>query len=77
MWCKMQPVDMAEIIGRSIRGHRVAAGITQRDLAHRLCVSPSTVWRWEVGRHMPSTSHLGAIADALELSADDFLKERK
>jgi len=47
---------------------RVAAGLTQRDLARRAGVTAQAVCHWELGRSRPSTSRLPAIAHALGVS---------
>ena len=45
-----------------IRAARTAAGLTQRQLARALNVSPSAVAQWEAGDTRPKHGHLLAIA---------------
>ena len=61
-----------------IRALRISAGMTQKELARRLGVSPSTVGMYEQGRRMPDVGILlnmcaifGTTTDWL-LSGEDF-----
>ena len=40
-------------IGATVRARRTELGLTQAELAHRVGVSPETVWRWELGKSRP------------------------
>lgn len=51
--------DVAGIILRCRR----TADLSQRELAHLLGVSPSTVARWETGERIPGADVLAAVAD--------------
>lgn len=68
---------MAAVIGRGIKAHRKAQGLTQKALAELCHVSPVTAWRWEAGRQMPRQEHIGAICVALDIEPADLLKEPK
>lgn len=60
-------------IGQRIREAREAAEIDQIELARRLGLSATTMWRYEAGKlHIP-TDRLSKIADELRLSVDDLL----
>ena len=52
---------------------REAAGLTITDLADRAGLSISTVYGYETGRRTPQADQLGAIANALGVSADYLL----
>ena len=52
---------------------RTERGITQKELARRLGVSPSTVGMYEQGRRIPDSRTLKRIASALDCSADELL----
>jgi ribosome-binding protein aMBF1 (putative translation factor) len=45
----------------------------QFDLAQRLGVHQADVSRWERGAYLPPTRMLGALVDALEITADELL----
>jgi predicted ATPase/transcriptional regulator with XRE-family HTH domain len=61
---------VAEGFGDLLRGFRVAASLTQEELAERCRISPATVAALEQGRRKaPRLSTVRMIADALELPA--------
>jgi len=57
-----------QVLGAAIRAERVAAGLSQRDLAERTDVSNAYLSQIERGLHEPSISVLTAIARALDVS---------
>ncbi|HXF72855.1 MAG TPA: XRE family transcriptional regulator [Actinomycetota bacterium] len=57
-------------IGARLREERRRRGISQRDLAHRLGLSPSLISQIETGRSKPSVSTLYAIVTELGISLD-------
>jgi transcriptional regulator with XRE-family HTH domain len=60
-------------MGERLRAARQARGLTLRELAIRLGVSPSMISQIETGRASPSVSTLYAIANELDVSLDDLL----
>ena len=60
-------------VGQRLRSERQAHGLSLRDLADRLGVSPSLISQIETGRARPSVSTLYAIASELGVSIDDLL----
>ena len=50
-------------LGKRIVACRRAMGLTQKELARRLGVDPSTVARWESGRGQPSKEHRERLED--------------
>ena len=60
-------------VGEAIRARRQALGLSLRDLADRLGVTPSLISQIERGRANPSVSTLYAIVAELELSLDELL----
>lgn len=60
-------------MGERLRVARQARGLTLRQLAERLGVSPSMVSQIETGRASPSVSTLYAIASELDVSLDELL----
>ena len=60
-------------MGERLRAARQARGLTLRELAQRLSVSPSMISQIETGRASPSVSTLYSIADELNVSLDELL----
>ena len=60
------PTDLAAIVGRNIRVARLAAGLTQGQLAERVgATSLMAVSRWETGMHRPGDAFLIKLATEL------------
>jgi transcriptional regulator with XRE-family HTH domain len=59
-------------LGARVRSGREALGISLREFARRLKVSPSLISQIERGRAMPSVGTLYSIANELDLSFDDM-----
>jgi ribosome-binding protein aMBF1 (putative translation factor) len=57
-------------LARSIIRKRVAAGLSQKELAEQAGISPETLSRIESGKHRPQTATIDKIAQALEEVAD-------
>ena len=60
-------------MGERLREARRARGLSLRELADRLGVSPSLISQIETGRANPSVSTLYAIAAELDVSLDELL----
>jgi transcriptional regulator with XRE-family HTH domain len=60
-------------IGDRLRATRQERGLSLRELAERLGVSPSLISQVETGRARPSVSTLYAIANELNVSLDELL----
>ncbi len=60
-------------MGERLRAARTARGLSLRELAGRLGVSPSLISQIETGRSNPSVSTLYAIAAELDVSLDELL----
>ncbi|MBE5804116.1 MAG: helix-turn-helix domain-containing protein [Clostridiales bacterium] len=56
------------ITGATIRRLREAAGLTQAELALRLCVSDKTISKWETAKGLPDISLIEPLANALKIS---------
>ena len=52
-------------LGRRIKAHRLAAGLSLRELAQRLTVSAQALSQYEMGRTRPRPAVLGALAEVL------------
>lgn len=59
--------DVVGTVGERLRALRLRQGISARDLAARLGISPSAVSQIERGVMQPSVSRLIAISDALDV----------
>jgi len=60
-------------LGKRIVAYRRVMGITQKELARRLGVDPSTLRRWETGTGQPSQKHRKRLEDFLDglISGDE------
>lgn len=63
-----------EGIGERLREERVRAGLSQRELARRLGVSPSLISQLESGQSNPSVATLYALVNELDLSLDKLVR---
>lgn len=63
-----------EQLGRGIRRARMAAGVSQAELARRLDVSRASVANWETGVMCPRFKTVVALAEALGCKTDDFVR---
>ena len=58
---------------KNIISSRKSRGMTQKDLAHCVGVTPQAVSRWERGNACPDITILDEIASALKVSLCDLL----
>lgn len=58
----------------SIAAARMAAGMTQAQLAEAIGVKPQQIGNWERGMRNPKINALNRIADALGCELNDLLK---
>ena len=61
------------VTGAVIRALREKKGMTQSELAGKLCVSDKTVSKWETGRGFPDVSLLEPLGKALGISVPELL----
>ncbi len=66
--------EVLDGIGERLRDERVKAGISQRELARRLDLSPSLISQLESGLSKPSVGTLYAIVTELGLSLDRIIR---
>lgn len=59
--------------GAVIRSQRQKNGMTQLELAEKLCVSDKTVSKWECGSGVPDISLLPTLARALDVDVKALL----
>ena len=60
-------------IAENIQATRVAAHLTQEQLASTVGVSRQTLAKWESGETSPDLEHAAALADALDTTLDDLV----
>lgn len=65
-----------EPFGMRLQRLRKQRGLTMSQLAAQLGVSKPTVWAWEQGKARPVEARMEALAQALDVSAEDMLIER-
>jgi transcriptional regulator with XRE-family HTH domain len=61
-------------LGEKIKMKRMAASLTQQDLADDLFVSRQTISNWELGKSYPDIDSLIRLSDQFSISLDDLLK---
>lgn len=61
-------------MGQLIVQLRLQNGMSQKALAEKLNISPSTLCKWEGGRSMPDFDSLSRIADIFQIPGDDLLR---
>lgn len=61
--------------GEKLKTARKEAGLSQEQLAEKLCVSRSAVAKWESDRGMPDVGNLKGMAQLLDVSVDYLLDE--
>ena len=59
----------------NFRKARLAAGMTQQQLAEKLNLDRSSVAKYEKGSSTPSLKKLPEICETLNISIDDLLKD--
>jgi transcriptional regulator with XRE-family HTH domain len=64
--------DFQDGVGQRLRAEREARGVSLRELARRLAISPSALSQIETGRSRPSVGTLYAIVSELDMSLDEL-----
>jgi putative transcriptional regulator len=60
-----------------IRELRLACGLTQEQLAHRMGLTEKTLRNWERGTHAPRLEAVVTLADALDVTLDELVGRTK
>jgi transcriptional regulator with XRE-family HTH domain len=60
-------------LGPNIKAARLLKGVAQAELARRLRVTPTTVWKWENARVVPPLERVAQIASELDVSLDHLV----
>ncbi|NUA25977.1 helix-turn-helix domain-containing protein [Cupriavidus basilensis] len=74
----MRKTDMdqlAGVVGRAIARQRIAANLTQEQVAERLGIGNEAVSRMERGVVMPTIGRLAELADIFQCETSDLLTE--
>lgn len=58
-----------------LKKYRLAAGLTQKELAEKLHASQNTISQYESGKRTPAVKNLRSIANFLGCSVDDLTCE--
>lgn len=57
---------------KNLRARRLAAHLTQAELAEKLGVTQGAVYSWEIGTKYPSADKLPLLASTLRCKIDDL-----
>lgn len=60
-------------IGKFIAEKRKEQGLTQMQLAEKLCITDRAISKWENGKAMPDSGVMLSLCDALSISVNDLL----
>ena len=66
-----------QIIGRFIKKKKRMKGMTQAELAEKICVSENTISKWECGNGFPDTSLMLPLCKELGITANELLSGKK
>ena len=72
---KLNERALAKVVGHAIAKRRLACGLTQEEVAERLCVGNEAVSRMERGTVMPTVARLVELAEIFNCPAGDLLIE--
>ena len=64
----------AEKTGSLIRSLRIKKGLTQKELAHMICVTDKAVCKWEKGRGCPNITLISQLSKVLEVDFQSILQ---
>ena len=65
------------MLGETIKRLRMEQGLTQKELAEKLFVTPQAVSRWENGEVEPSVATISSLAKIFGVSASTLLGEEE
>lgn len=64
---------MGYVTGKTMKELREKRGMTQKELADRICVSDKTISKWETGKGLPDIAIIEDLARALGTSVAELL----
>lgn len=62
-------------LGEKIRSSRKSCGLSQEQLAEKMCVSRSAIAKWETDKGMPDVENLKILSRLLQVSVDSLLDD--
>ena len=68
-------VKDAKAIGERLKTLRIERGMTARDLADRIGVSYTTIYRWENGDRIPDGFNMGKLMNVLGVRMKDIISD--
>jgi transcriptional regulator with XRE-family HTH domain len=71
------PEDVRKLVGRNVKRLRIAAGISQAELAERMGVDRAYVSGLELGQRNPTIVTLWHLSKALSVKLQSFFHEKK
>ena len=60
--------------GKLLKEKRLEQGMTQKEVADKLCVAIVMYQRWEMDMHMPSSLYLLALINLLKITDEEIQK---
>ena len=63
-------------LGEKIRYSRKCCGLSQEQLADKMCVSRSAIAKWETDKGLPDIENLKLLSKLLTVSVDTLLDEQ-
>ncbi|NBR13730.1 MAG: XRE family transcriptional regulator [Flavobacteriales bacterium] len=72
----MDKIELLKSLGERIKEIRLAKGLTQTELAHKIGKDHPSINRLEKGKINPSYFFLCEIADGLEISINDIFESK-
>ena len=64
-------------IGKFIAETRNLKGMTQKELADKICVSDKTISKWECGKSMPDISYLDSLCATLSINVNELISGQR
>ena len=61
-------------LGKLLKEKRLEQGMTQKEVADKLCVAIVMYQRWEMDMHMPSSLYLLALINLLKITDEEIQK---
>lgn len=73
----MNEKEIKLFVGKRIKEERTKLKMTQKELGDIIGVQHNTISAYEMGRNAPEQNAIFKIAEALDVSVDDFFPERE
>lgn len=73
----MEKTELVAFIGQQIKHYRKAKKLTQKELGRRINKNANTISQYENGINAPAQDSLFDLANALDISVDDFFPRKE